>query len=86
MQFFKTSSFFVFQLLHETMARIGVRNALLRGVENVICIQLMDSSFYAEIKGVKDDYTYYTKKDKPEDVTNVDFEAIELDSSRFKVS
>ena len=64
----------------------GVRNALLRGVENVICIQLMDSSFYAEIKGVKDDYTYYTKKDKPEDGENVDFEAIELNSSRFQTS
>ena len=37
----------------------GVRNCLFRSVENVICVQLMDDNRDAEIKGMKEDTTFY---------------------------
>lgn len=45
--------------LNETGSGAGLRNSILRGVENIICIEVSDDDFPEEIEGMKEDNRFW---------------------------
>lgn len=46
---------------------MGVRNSVLRGVENIFCVQLTDDGFGARMNGMKEDNRFFSENERESD-------------------